>query len=1182
MQSEASIIKNVYSIVDSIKPESMELTDSEGNPTTDREDARAITFPYFGYGKISISIMNPNNLLVLVSPNIEDLMSEDSKDRYKNFIMKIKKVGDSFPDVKFTINKVTGDDFQKHLTKSQSADLQASKEKELSMNNISEALNPMFGSSRSSYQQLDNIRMIVKHARPVDESIKGSRTRAIKAIYLENSQGERFRLPINNLWAGRAMARHMVNNGTIYDVTGQRILEWAGRIGKLQKFARYAKNNGLVNEGTTDIMNAVTQNISDAKSILQQLSSQNGYASFNGDIPVAPMMRAEDERVARLKETFTVKTFDESLEDTLPLIGALIMEKEKDQSGDIFAGLPEVMNVLKTVIMDKKLDPKVLTSMKANVSNPDAASQLGIKASKVSSEFTGKNDTVSNFMSRMSDILDDYHNRMAFEQEKKDPRFNKALALTQAFVNANDLGAFNEDGMSEIKSNNPMESFNNWANLVIEGVNVSPTSPDQQKKLNELLATPVELGEDGVNSIGSLIGIIEDDSLNGLLSGLAEENSEADARPVIVDWLKTHNLTNILEDETITALANDGMEINEGFAGAALGGVAGAVVGKTPGAAMTGAKLGSMAQDKIEKMMPQQENAESDHMKYDTSDGSPYDRGGADAWYGRKENPHKYVASENGGKRREQLSDPEEIAAYKAGYDEHVKTHGPGGEKDYREDINEAKKAKKKIAEKKTTKSKSKANDKKAKERYTGGMHGTYEPTKKQSSKQKHLDAVKYHEDEAAVYMAAMKSSKADPKDNEWYKKTIQTHKDKAEFHRNAAKSAINEAEEPAQVQAPTSATLDTEVVKILTQIYNVIKEAAPSMPQDVAGHLFNANKEMVAAINAAKTVKESKRSKKKVNEAPVGVGQRLGTWARGKAAGALGPLARGWQAQIAGEKEINTAANKLGVEFRKVLGRQKIDVNNPKAIDILYNWSKRMGYPVDNEELFKDFQAAKSAATRVSIAGSGVAMPGADSGSEEPTGGAAPAAAAAPAPAAAPGKPDWSRAGGGRTEPTFNIPKAAPAAAPEKGVPTPATIDPRAAAQLKPVTNPAIDVSKPDPTWDFKTRREWQKQQDEKELARKTQRAKIDSGARARSMKYNTEDVVTEDKKAIDDLIYKMVLKHDELGGAGAAASTSTPSTTSGAPTDPNAVAQAISNMSGKDISALAQALKSMNIKVT
>ena len=147
-----------------------------------------------------------------------------------------------------------------------------------------------------------------------------------------------------------------------------------------------------------------------------------------------------------------------------------------------------------------------------------------------------------------------------------------------------------------------------------------------------------------------------------------------------------------LEDDTKQALQQAGVEINEGFTGALVGGAAGAFLGKSPGAAMKGAQLGSMAQDKIEKLMPQKEAV--DPMKYDTSSGSPFDRGGADAWYGRKSNPHNYVPIEGSdGHKPVKITDPDEIAAYEAGYQHHVDTHGPGGEKEYREDINEAKMA---------------------------------------------------------------------------------------------------------------------------------------------------------------------------------------------------------------------------------------------------------------------------------------------------------------------------------------------------------------------------------------------------------------------------------------------------------------------------------------------------------
>lgn len=910
MQSDTSLMNGIYDIVDAIKPSTVELTDSEGNVTADRESAAAITFPYFRYGKMTVSILNPNNLQVLVSPNMDNNMDDRAKTAYKNFIMKMKKVSDSYPDVKFTITKVTGDDFHKALVQTKGDDLKASKEKELSMNNISEALNPMFGSSRSSYQQLDNIKMIVKHARPVDESIKGSRTRAIKAIYLENSQGERFRLPINNLWAGRAMARHMVNAGTMYDVVGQRILEWAGRIGKLQKFQRYVKNNGLLNENTTEIMNAVTQNISDAKDILMKLSNPRHYGELVNNMPVAPTMQAEDDRINGLKETFTVKTFDESLEDTLPIIGALIMEKEKDQSGDVFGMLPEVMSVLKAAILDKNLDPKVLTAVKSDITTPEGASKLGIKAAKLADAFTGKNDNVSNFMSRMSDMLDDYHNKMAYAKEKASPEFRKSLAIVQAMVNADELGAFGQ-GVSEngLDTAHPMESFKNWASMVIEGISVSPTNSDQQKKLNELLSTPIELGEDGINAIGSLIGLIEDDRLDDMLSNLAEKDSSVDARPVVINWLKAHDMVNILEDATVDALAKDGMNINEGLIGGALGGVAGAALTRTPGGAISGAKIGSAIQDKLTKT--------EDTTDYDTKYDGAYDRGGADAWYHRPRKPHKIIDG-----KKVALTDPEEIKAYHAGYDYTDETEGRTGGKQY-EDLNEAKKAK---AKAKVREAKMSPAQKAKREKIVKGM----------------------------------KKSKADFKDR--YGK-----RGEEVMYATATKQAMKEAEQQG---------MDAEVVKILTQIYNVIKEAAPSMSQEIADHLFNANKNVVAAINAAKatsTVGESAKSKKKINEAPVGVGQRLGTWARGKTAGALGPLARGWQAQIAGEKEVNAYANKLNIEFRKALGIKKINPNDPAAIDLLYNWAKGSGLPVTDSEVEQKFQAAKTASSNIKTAGAGV-----------------------------------------------------------------------------------------------------------------------------------------------------------------------------------------------------------------
>ena len=62
-------------------------------------------------------------------------------------------------------------------------------------------------------------------------------------------------------------------------------------------------------------------------------------------------------------------------------------------------------------------------------------------------------------------------------------------------------------------------------------------------------------------------------------------------------------------------------------------------------------------------------------MKIDTSHGSPYDRGGADFYYGRARRPHKTNPI-----RTTNLT-PEEVAEYHRGYDEAEEF---GEQKDFR------------------------------------------------------------------------------------------------------------------------------------------------------------------------------------------------------------------------------------------------------------------------------------------------------------------------------------------------------------------------------------------------------------------------------------------------------------------------------------------------------------------
>ena len=56
-------------------------------------------------------------------------------------------------------------------------------------------------------------------------------------------------------------------------------------------------------------------------------------------------------------------------------------------------------------------------------------------------------------------------------------------------------------------------------------------------------------------------------------------------------------------------------------------------------------------------------------MEYDKRHGGPYDRGSADAYYGRPRSPHKFPGATGHGERIT-LTDLAEIEAYTAGYNE--------------------------------------------------------------------------------------------------------------------------------------------------------------------------------------------------------------------------------------------------------------------------------------------------------------------------------------------------------------------------------------------------------------------------------------------------------------------------------------------------------------------------------
>jgi hypothetical protein len=143
-------------------------------------------------------------------------------------------------------------------------------------------------------------------------------------------------LPTNNLAGGRAMLRHVKEGGNPYDDFGKNIIEQCNELKKLKEFKRYTDRNGLVNEGTSDILEAVTNRINTIREALNKSKSSKSYARFIEEFKARESTINEDD-LSEIKDKFTVRTFDEGMEEALPYVNALIKEMQAVREADDFA-----------------------------------------------------------------------------------------------------------------------------------------------------------------------------------------------------------------------------------------------------------------------------------------------------------------------------------------------------------------------------------------------------------------------------------------------------------------------------------------------------------------------------------------------------------------------------------------------------------------------------------------------------------------------------------------------------------------------------------------------------------------------------------------------------------------------------------------------------------------------------
>jgi hypothetical protein len=313
--------KIAESLFDKIRSrfDGVSIGDETSKATLDPTKARFFNFDYEvdgeNYGNVTISLIDDNSLKIYFDKEMDREMEDHVKKDWFNFLKNMRLFAKRNL-LSFDIRDIAKSGLElrdlKHLNKD--AEVQ-------DVQDIKVTESKLYGTRRSSYQKLENVRIIARHSKPiVDETKPGARSRNIECFYVENSLGERFRLPEGTTLNGaRAHARHIKNGGNVQDDFGQHLTKIISEMNSLRMFARNMRGRQFEDRETSAMVESAIDHYGKLHRDLFALRSQRGYDQYRA-LWQPESITEEDFDVNSLKERFVKKVFDDRLMDALPIV----------------------------------------------------------------------------------------------------------------------------------------------------------------------------------------------------------------------------------------------------------------------------------------------------------------------------------------------------------------------------------------------------------------------------------------------------------------------------------------------------------------------------------------------------------------------------------------------------------------------------------------------------------------------------------------------------------------------------------------------------------------------------------------------------------------------------------------------------------------------------------------------
>ncbi len=300
----------------------VKLGAEDSKVTDEPEQARFFKFEYTVNGKVlgnvDISISDDDGLVVIYSNDIVENQKEHTKNQFFNFLQQLRE---------FAKQKLMSFD-TRDISKSnlEKRDYEYMSKKNFGEGNMTES--KLFGTSKISYQQIGEAKLMVKHSAPVNMENPAGRAQRIESIYIENVDGERFKYPFKHLNGARALAQHVAHSGTPYDPIGQHIIGLSEELGKLRMFKHYVERNDTISEAMGTITNKVSERIDLVKKEIRNLQVSKNYETFAESFTEQKSVSIPEDLMNDWIDRLTIKTFNEELKNVFPYIFKLVDESD--------------------------------------------------------------------------------------------------------------------------------------------------------------------------------------------------------------------------------------------------------------------------------------------------------------------------------------------------------------------------------------------------------------------------------------------------------------------------------------------------------------------------------------------------------------------------------------------------------------------------------------------------------------------------------------------------------------------------------------------------------------------------------------------------------------------------------------------------------------------------------------